>query len=134
MCKEKVKKRFWEHFFTLNCSTVKLLSCHLPIHVLQEKVSLGKVAPVIGRRGRINRCVRIQFLAAWARLFRTKQTKKEPACSVLEQAGVPIDRVIERLFRQRVNIVISLCILRHERVVKNVPIPLVYRFLVRVLM
>ena len=27
-----------------------------------------------------------------ARLFRTKQ-KKEPACSVVEQAGVPIDRV-----------------------------------------
>ncbi len=27
------------------------------------------------------------------RLFRTKQTKKEPACSVAEQAGVPIDRV-----------------------------------------
>ena len=48
--------------------------------------------------------VRIQFLAAMAtiisylalleRLFRTKQTKKEPACSVVEQAGVPIDRVI----------------------------------------
>ena len=48
--------------------------------------------------------VRIQFLAARAtiisyliafeRLFRTKQTKKEPACSVVEQAGVPIDRVI----------------------------------------
>ena len=37
--------------------------------------------------------VRIQFLAARARLFRTKQTKKEPACSVVEQAGVPIDRV-----------------------------------------
>ena len=36
--------------------------------------------------------VRIQFIAARARLFRTKQ-KKEPACSVVEQAGVPIDRV-----------------------------------------
>ena len=31
--------------------------------------------------------VRIQFLAAKARLFRTKQTKIEPACSVVEQAG-----------------------------------------------
>ena len=38
--------------------------------------------------------VRIQFLAAKARLFPAKQTKKEPACSVAEQAGVPIDRVI----------------------------------------
>ena len=32
--------------------------------------------------------VRIQFLAAKARLFPAKQTKKEPACSVVEQAGV----------------------------------------------
>ena len=44
------------------------------------------------KNGRQSR-VRIQFLAARARLFRTKQTKKEPACSVVEQAGVPIDRV-----------------------------------------
>ena len=44
--------------------------------------------------------VRIQFLAARA-LFRTKQTKKEPACSVAEQAGVLINRVIGGL-RERV--------------------------------
>ena len=36
----------------------------------------------------------ISYLIAFERLFRTKQTKKEPACSVAEQAGVPIDRVI----------------------------------------
>ena len=36
----------------------------------------------------------ISYLIAFERLFRTKQTKKEPACSVVEQAGVPIDRVI----------------------------------------
>ena len=45
------------------------------------------------KNGRQSR-VRILFLAAKARLFRTKQTKKEPACSVAEQAGVPIDQVI----------------------------------------
>ena len=45
------------------------------------------------KNGRQSR-VRIQFLAAKARLFRTKQTKKEPACSVVEQAGAPIDRVV----------------------------------------
>lgn len=45
--------------------------------------------------------VRIQFLAAKARLFRTKQTKEEPACSVVEQAEVPIDRVIG-LSRERI--------------------------------
>ena len=39
------------------------------------------------KNGRQSR-VRILFLAAKARLFRTKQTKKEPACSVVEQAGV----------------------------------------------
>ncbi len=44
------------------------------------------------KNGRQSR-VRIQFLAARARLFPAKQTKKEPACSVAEQAGVPIDRV-----------------------------------------
>ena len=38
--------------------------------------------------------VGIGFLAARARLFPAKQTKKEPACSVAEQAGVPIDRVM----------------------------------------
>ena len=32
-------------------------------------------------------------LSLRARLFPAKQTKKEPACSVVEQAGVPIDRV-----------------------------------------
>ena len=42
----------------------------------------------------------ISYLALLERLFRTKQTKKEPACSVAEQAGVPIDRVIE-LSRER---------------------------------
>ena len=35
----------------------------------------------------------ISYLIAFERLFRTKQTKKEPACVVVEQAGVPIDRV-----------------------------------------
>ena len=34
----------------------------------------------------------ISYLIAFERLFRTKQTKKEPACSVVEQAGIPIDR------------------------------------------
>ena len=43
------------------------------------------------KNGRQSR-VRILFLAAKARLFRTKQTKKEPACSVAEQAGVPRER------------------------------------------
>ena len=38
--------------------------------------------------------VGIGFLAARARLFPAKQTKKEPACSVVEQAGILIDRVI----------------------------------------
>ena len=33
----------------------------------------------------------VSYLIAFERLFRTKQTKKEPACSVVEQAGVPID-------------------------------------------
>ena len=35
----------------------------------------------------------VSYLIAFERLFRTKQTKREPACSVVEQAGVPIDRV-----------------------------------------
>ena len=43
----------------------------------------------------------ISYLIAFERLFRTKQTKKEPACSVVEQAGVPRDRVIGGL-RERV--------------------------------
>ena len=44
---------------------------------------------ILSRKGTI-----ISYLIAFERLFRTKQTKKEPACSVVEQAGVPIDRVI----------------------------------------
>ena len=51
---------------------------------------------ILSRKGTI-----ISYLIAFERLFRTKQTKKEPACSVVEQAGVPIDRVIGGL-RERV--------------------------------
>ena len=43
----------------------------------------------------------ISYLALLERLFRTKQTKKEPACSVVEQAGVPIDRVIGLLIERK---------------------------------
>jgi hypothetical protein len=38
---------------------------------------------ILSRKGTI-----ISYLALLERLFRTKQTKKEPACSVVEQAGV----------------------------------------------
>ena len=51
---------------------------------------------ILSRKGTI-----ISYLIAFERLFRTKQTKKEPACSVVEQAGVPIDRVIGGL-RERI--------------------------------
>ena len=51
---------------------------------------------ILSRKGTI-----ISYLIAFERLFRTKQTQKEPACSVVEQAGVPIDRVIGGL-RERV--------------------------------
>ena len=44
---------------------------------------------ILSRKGTI-----ISYLALLERLFRTKQTKKEPACSVAEQAGVPIDRIV----------------------------------------
>ena len=43
----------------------------------------------------------ISYLIAFERLFRTKQTKKEPACSVAEQAGVPIDRVFVGIDRAK---------------------------------
>ena len=43
---------------------------------------------ILSRKGTI-----ISYLIAFERLFRTKQTKKEPACSVVEQAGVPRGRV-----------------------------------------
>ena len=49
----------------------------------------GFLSCLLSRKGTI-----ISYLIAFERLFRTKQTKKEPACSVVEQAGVPIDRVI----------------------------------------
>ena len=42
----------------------------------------------------LSHCIRTIVSYPLERLFRTKQTKKEPACSVMEQAGVPIDRVI----------------------------------------
>ena len=42
---------------------------------------------ILSRKGTI-----ISYLIAFERLFRTKQTQKEPACSVVEQAGVPINR------------------------------------------
>ena len=51
---------------------------------------------ILSREGTI-----ISYLALLERLFPAKQTKKEPACSVAEQAGVPIDRVIGGL-RERV--------------------------------
>ena len=65
----------------------------------------------------------------------SNETDEERTCLLGGGAGrSPIDRVIKRLFRQRVYIVVSLCILRHERVVQNVLISFVYRFLIRVLM
>ena len=55
------------------------------------KEEITKPCPntILSRKGAI-----ISYLIAFERLFRTKQTKKEPACSVVEQSGVPIDRVI----------------------------------------
>ena len=62
---------------------------------------------ILSRKGTI-----ISYLALLERLFRTKQTKKEPACSVAEQAGVPIDRVIGGL-RERVLIAQAWSMLFH---------------------
>ncbi|MBR6167479.1 MAG: hypothetical protein IKQ50_03510 [Paludibacteraceae bacterium] len=60
----------------------------------------------------------ISYLIAFERLFRTKQTKKEPACSVVEQAGVPIDRVIGGL-RERKGLFYLLTIAFGKWIVKE---------------
>ena len=66
------------------CNTKKKRQSRVRIQFLAAGARL-----FLSRKGPI-----ISYLIAFERLFRTKQTKKEPACSVVEQAGVPIDQVI----------------------------------------